>query len=231
MGCCANRPKDCDSLLFDQECDYCQKVVLAERSLCYNKLQAKTVVEMYNKHTKHGYLSAKKLNAILSEFGVLKYDGSRPNLPVNEFYNQFQSGGRFEAHNLMIISLLLTSSKPSGKAIEVFSAYDKTNLNSLKIDQTKALFTELFDLSLSTVVLAETLENSEGLGFYKDRLKKAIPRTVTQLIELFIGNEGELTKKSFVNLITNHSEAGKVLSTRGLRNLLVKNCFSSVRPA
>lgn len=230
MGCCGTRTKDqTDFLQYDLESSQCAQVSTAEKILGYSNIQASYVAEMYAKHAKETWLSEGHLNIILSEFGAKRYDSKSPKKPENEFYSQYSSAGKFVTHDLLITSILLASGMPSSKASLIFSAYNTSKSLSLKVIDVETLFTELFEFALRMVVLAETSDNTDSLKTYKAKLKGAVPKTVANLINKFVGDEDTCSMHAFVNLIAHDSDAVKVVSARGLRNLLMQS-VSSYQP-
>jgi hypothetical protein len=225
MGCCAaSRPKDAEVLQYQNESYQCIQILAAEKQLGITNVHAPYIVEVFHKYTaKETSMSAAVFNRMLSEFGAKKLDNAHPSKPETRYYNQFSKAGRLKVHALKVTCILLASGMPSSKASLLYAEYDTAKTNSIKSPELEALLIELLEISLNSVVLAETPDNLASLTAYTAKLKAVIPRTAVALTKMFLGTEEALRRDIFVNLVAHDADAVKVVSARGLRSVLLSN--------
>jgi hypothetical protein len=222
MGCCSNRDKTEAKSLYATEKTEDLQVASAESKLGYSKAQATKVKELYSKHLQAGSISATDLNLILSQLGASKYEVSKTAVkPETKFYDQFNTGTKFSVKGLQITGVLLASGTPMVKAQVLFAIFDANNSNSLSSTEADSMLKDLFEASLKTITISNTQANSIVMGAYTQKLSGAIPKASEALKKKLILTGTELVKEGFVNAISHDEELAKLVTMRGLRNLLL----------
>jgi hypothetical protein len=228
MGCCTPRQRTPEGSKFENESYQCIQVLAAERQLGVSYVEVSHIVDVFHTVARDTCIRGSDLNVILCDLRAKKYDKAHPSRPESKFYNQFASKNKLESRSLLAVFVLLSIGPPETKAHWLFCEYRKAKANSMSAKEIQAFFTELFESSLKSVVLAETSDNAASLAAYKDKLRQEIPRAVTALMSKFIGSADEICIKDFIEVIEADEEAAKIVSMRGLRSLLMNH---EVRPS
>jgi hypothetical protein len=159
---------------------------------------------------------------ILSQLGACKYEASKATVkPETKFYDQFNTGTKFSIKDLQLTGVLLASGTPMVKAQLLFSIFDANNSNSLSSTEADCMLKDLFEVSLKTITMNSTQATSAAMGAYTQKLSEAIPKTTEALKKKLITTGTELVKEGFVNAISHDDEFAKMVTMRGLRNLLL----------
>lgn len=226
MGCCSTRPReDKVPILYQNESEECLQIATAENHLKYSSVKAENIVAAYNKLVQEKTINADDLNKVLRELKVPLFNQAKPQMPSTKFYSQFSTGSKFDVQKLKVASILLAFGTASTKASIIFSIYDINNSASMSSSETDVMLSELFELSLSTAVLVQT-EDSAKLTAYCTKLRGAITSATTDLKQRFGTSKVELKKDGFSNIMSYDQEVNKLVSSRGLRNLLLSNLSS-----